>query len=275
MRNISYLLLFCLCLQSAFAESPTERGRYVVEVIAACGNCHTPSGPDGRDMSRHLAGGLHITDGGIDAWTANITQDRETGIGDWSDEQITRAIREGIRPDGSMIGPIMPIGLYRNISDVDIRAIVAYLRTIKPLRNEVPKSSYPYPVPTSYGPPPGEVPEPDRNDPVAWGEYLAGPLGHCIECHSSPGENGIPDLENALGAGGLIFHGPWGVSAAPNFTPTGIGKKSDDEIKQIITTGTRSDGSKLMPPMGFIYYASLTAEDLDAIVAYLRSLPPR
>jgi len=65
------------------------------------------------------------------------------------------------------------------------------------------------------------------------------------------------------------------VSAAPNFTPTGIGKKSDDEIKQIITTGTRSDGSKLMPPMGFIYYASLTAEDLDAIVAYLRSLPPR
>jgi len=274
MRIVLYLALSCLYLPSAVAEDPVERGRYIVEVIAACGNCHTPNGPDGKDMSRNLAGGMHITDGGIDAWTTNITQDRETGIGAWSDEQIIRAIREGVRPDGSLIGPIMPINLYRQISDVDVRAIVAYLRTIEPVSNEVPESSYPFPLPPNYGPSPVDVPEPDRADPVAWGAYLAGPLGHCIECHSSPGENGAPDLENALGAGGLLFHGPWGVSAAPNITPTGIGKKSDEEIKQMITTGMRADGSRLMPPMGIGYYAGLTGEDLDAIVAYLRSLPP-
>lgn len=274
MRTLLCLLLSCLYLPSAFAEDPVERGRYIVEVIAACGNCHTPNGPDGKDMSRKLAGGMHITDGGIDAWATNITQDRETGIGAWSDEQIIRAIREGIRPDGSLIGPIMPINLYRQISDVDVRAIVAYLRTVEPVSNEVPESSYPFPLPPNYGPSPVAVPEPDRGDPVAWGAYLAGPLGHCIECHSSPGENGAPDLENALGAGGLLFHGPWGVSVAPNITPTGIGEKSDEEIKQMITTGVRADGSRLMPPMGIGYYAGLTGEDLDAIVAYLRSLPP-
>lgn len=275
MRITHCLALLCLCLQPAHAETPYERGRYVVEVIAACGNCHTPNAPDGKDMSRNLAGGVHITDGGIDAWTSNITQDRETGIGAWTDEQIIRAIREGIRPDGSVIGPIMPINLYRHISDVDVRAIVAYLRTIEPVQNEVPESSYPYPVPASYGPPLETVPEPDRNDPVAWGEYLAGPLGHCVECHSSPDENGVPDLENALGAGGLLFHGPWGVSAAPNITPTGIGEKSDEEIKQIITTGVRADGTRLLPPMGFGYYANLADDDLDAIITYLRSLPAR
>ena len=275
MRTALCLALLCLVLTSARAESPVERGRYIVDVIAACGNCHTPNLPDGKDMSRKLAGGMHITDGGIDAWTSNITQDHETGIGAWSDEEIIRAVREGIRPDGSVIGPIMPINLYRHISDVDARAIVAYLRTVEPVRNEVKESAYPFPVPDNYGPPLGEVPEPDRNDPLAWGEYLAGPLGHCIECHSSPGENGVPDLQNALGAGGLLFHGPWGVSASPNITPAGIGDKSDDEIKRMITTGMRSDGTRLMPPMGIAYYAGLTDEDLDAIVAYLRSLPEK
>lgn len=226
-------------------------------------------------MSMHLAGGMHITDGGVDAWTANITQDRETGIGNWTDEQIIKAIREGIKPDGSVMGPLMPFMAYRHISDRDAEAMVTYLRTIKPVKNTVKASSYPFPVPENYGPPLSSVPDPDRSDPVAYGEYLAGPLGHCMECHSSPGEHGAPDMENALGAGGMLFHGPWGVSASANITPAGIGGKSDEEIKQMITTGTRADGTKLLPPMGFNYYANLTAEDLDAIVAYLRSLPPR
>lgn len=226
-------------------------------------------------MSMHLAGGMHITDGGVDVWTANITQDRETGIGNWTDEQIIKAIREGIKPDGSVMGPLMPFMAYRHISDRDAEAMVAYLRTIKPVKNTVKASSYPFPVPENYGPPLSFVPDPDRSDPVAYGEYLAGPLGHCMECHSSPGEQGAPDMENALGAGGMLFHGPWGVSASANITPTGIGGKSDEEIKQLITTGTRADGTKLLPPMGFNYYANLTAEDLDAIVAYLRTLPPK
>ena len=69
------------------------------------------------------------------------------------------------------------------------------------------------------------------------------------------------------------MHGPWGVSASANITPTGLSGKSDAELKKIITTGTRADGSALMPPMGFSYYAKLKDADLDAIVAYLRSLP--
>ena len=269
------LSLLCCWVQLAQAETPVERGRYIVEVIGACGNCHTPQGPDGFDESRHLAGGTPIDEPGMHAVPRNITQDRETGIGAWTDAEIIRAIREGVRPDGAVLGPPMPFGFYRQISDQDVAAIVAYLRTVEPVHNTPEPSHYDFPVPDSWGPLVGQVPEPDRSDRVAYGAYLAGPLGHCTECHSTPAANGFPDLENELGAGGMPFHGPWGVSVSRNITPTGLGGCSDDEIKQIITTGVRADGSKLLPPMGVSYYAHLTDEDLDAIVAYLRSLPPK
>ena len=269
------LSFLCCWIQAVQAETPLERGRYIVEVIGACGNCHTPQGPDGPDESRHLAGGNPLAERGMYAVPGNITPDPETGIGDWTDAEIIRAIREGVRPDGRVLGPPMPFGQYRNIADSDMTAIVAYLRTVKPVSNTTEPSRYSFPVPESWGPPVGAVPEPDRSDKVAWGAYLAGPLGHCIECHSTPDAHGIPDLENALGAGGLMFQGPWGASAARNITPTGLSGRSDAEIKQIITTGVRADGSRLLPPMGFRYYAHLTDEDLDAIVAYLRALPPK
>ena len=269
------VLLFCCWTQLAQAETPVERGRYIVEVIGACGNCHTPHGPDGQDESRHLAGGDPITQPGMYAVPRNITPDVETGIGAWTDEQIIRAIREGVRPDGRVLGPPMPFTLYRDISDQDVAAIVAYLRTVKPVRNVVEPSRYEFPLPPAWGPPVGEVPEPDRSDKVAYGAYLAGPLGHCTECHSTPDANGIPDLENALGAGGMELIGPWGVTVAANITPKALGHRSDDEIKQIITTGVRANGTRLRPPMGVSYYANLTDGDLDAIVAYLRSLPPQ
>lgn len=267
--------VFCCWMLTAQAESPVERGRYIVEVIGACGNCHTFYGPDGLDESRHLAGGNPYEDHGMVAIPSNITPDVETGIGAWSDAEIIRAIREGIRPDGRVLGPLMPFEVYRGISDADAAAIVAYLRTVKPVRNAVEPSRYEFPLPPAWGPPLGAVPAPDRNDPVAYGAYLAGPLGHCIVCHSTPNEQGIPDLEGALGAGSMLFKGPWGVSVAPNITPTGLSARSDEEIKHIITTGTRADGSPLMPPMGFSYYAHLTDEDLDALVAWLRALPPK
>jgi mono/diheme cytochrome c family protein len=269
------LSMACCLAQVAQAETVVERGRYIVEVIGACGNCHTPQGPNGPDETRHLAGGTPIVEPGMVAIPRNITPDIETGIGAWTDAQIITAIREGVRPDGRVLGPPMPFGLYRGISDRDVAAIVAYLRTVDPVQNTPEPSRYDFPLPESWGPPVENVPEPDRGDKVAWGAYLAGPLGHCIECHSTPDADGIPDMENALGAGGMLFHGPWGVSASRNITPTGLSDRSDAEIKQIITTGVRYDGSKLLPPMGVSYYAQLTEQDLDAIVAYLRSLPPR
>ena len=111
---------------------------------------------------------------------------------------------------------------------------------------------------------------------MAYGAYLAGPLGHCIECHTVL-IGGQPDYRRRLGAGGNEFFGPWGTSVARNITPdreTGIGKWTDLQIKRAITEGISADDSPLKPPMGFAYYAHIAAPDLDALVAYLRSLKP-
>jgi mono/diheme cytochrome c family protein len=95
-----------------------------------CGNCHTA--PGGPFKDKELAGGLKWDEKPFTTYATNITQDKETGIGVWTDAEIILAIREGIRPNGGrIIGPTMPIGLYRSFSDRDAKAIVAYLRTVK------------------------------------------------------------------------------------------------------------------------------------------------
>lgn len=266
------LAVLPLFSEAGRAETLLERGTYLMRGIVACGNCHTPQGPDGPLPGMELAGGLMMEDEAFTAYGANLTPDVETGLGGWSDAEIIAAIREGRRPDGSIIGPPMPISLYRNLSDRDVRAIVAYLRALAPVKNEVPKSVYRIPLPPSYGPPVESVAEVPREDTLAYGAYLAGPLGHCIECHSPMGPKG-PDWQGQLGAGGLAFYGPWGVSHSSNITPAGLGAWSDAEIKTAITQGLRPDGSRLMPPMPVSYYANIAAADLDALVAYLRSLP--
>lgn len=275
MRCAVGVILVLTLVQGVQAETLVDRGRYIVEVIAACGNCHSMTHPGEPDQSRHLAGGYPLDQPGFVAIPPNITPDQETGIGSWTDEQIITAIREGVRPDGRVLGPPMPFAVYRDISDQDAKAIVAYLRTVDPVSNQTEPSTFDFPLPPAWGPPVGIVPEPDQNNVIEYGGYLAGPLGHCVECHSTADANGVPDIENALGAGGFPIYGPWGVSVSANITPTGLNNKSDAEIKQLITTGIRADGSPLMPPMGFSYYSGLTTADLDAIVAYLRSLPAK
>ena len=260
---------------AAQTDSRVERGRYLVESIAGCGNCHTPQGPNGPEPGKALAGGLRIDEPAFTAVASNITPDPDTGIGKWTDAQIALAIREGKRPDGSLIGPPMPIGLYRGISDNDLAAMVAYLRTVPPVKHAVAKSTYRITLPPSYGPPVGKVADVPRTDKVAYGRYLAGPVGHCVECHSRPGPQGMPDFANGLGAGGMAFPGPWGRSVASNITPTGLARFTDAQLKAVITTGVRPDGSRLLPPMGTAYYARMTGDDLDALVAYLRTLPPK
>ncbi len=276
--SVAGAALLVLALQSAAgAETLLERGTYLVRGVVACGNCHSTWGDAGPRADMEMAGGNPIMEkDGKTAFTSNITPDDETGIGRWTDEQIIIAIRDGKRPDGSIIGPPMPFGLYRHMSDRDVEAIVAYLHTVKPIKNQVPKSEYTFPLPPAYGPPVGSVPEPDRGDKVAYGAYLAGPLGHCIECHS-PLVNGIPDVENRLGAGGFPFEGPWGVVLSRNITPhpeDGIGEWTDDEIIRAITQAISRDGNALGPPMGYPYYANIKRDDLEAIVAYLRSIKP-
>ncbi|GMG82144.1 cytochrome c [Paralimibaculum aggregatum] len=257
------------------AAALLERGTYLVTSIVACGNCHTPQGPEGPLPGLELAGMENFFETpDFLVHSPNITQDPETGIGAWSDAEIATAIREGRRPDGTIIGPPMPIVQYRNLSDRDVAAIVAYLRTVPPVRREIPASDYRIPLPPAYGPPVVTVAEVPADDPLARGAYLAGPAGHCVECHSPMGENGAPDIEHRLGAGGFEFPGPWGLSVSPDITPTGLADYTDDELRRMITQGVRPDGSAMLPPMPFAYYARMTPEDLDAVILYLRSLPP-
>ena len=257
-------------------ESPLQRGRALVNGIVACGNCHTPQGPDGPVAGMEMAGGTPFVEEPFTAYASNITPDPETGIGRWTDEQEIAAIREGRRPDGSLIGPPMPIGFYRGLSDGDLRAIVAYLRSVPPVRHSVPKSEYRMALPAAYGPPVGAVAEVPRTDPVTYGAYMAGPLGHCMECHTPMLPDGRLDMSRA-GAGERSFAGPWGVSLSRNITQDkefGLGAWSDADIRKAITEGVRPDGSRLSPPMGYHYYRTMSDGELGALVAYLRTLPP-
>jgi len=145
--------VLCLATLAVRAETPLERGTYLMQSIVACGNCHTPKDRDGKPIAdRELAGGFVINAPIFYSVSPNITPDKETGIGNWTDDQIADAIRNGKRPDGTIIGPPMPIEYYRNLSDSDVRAIVAYLRTVKPIKNKTEKSTYKIPCQLSTGP---------------------------------------------------------------------------------------------------------------------------
>lgn len=258
---------------AALAEPSLERGDYLVRGPAGCGNCHTPQGPNGPDMSNELGGFLVEKSEAFEAWAVNITPGSR--VAEWTDKELARAIREGIRPNGSIVGPPMPIGLYRGLSDDDLMSIVMFLRSVPASDNVTPFSTYNIPLPPAYGPPIESVPAITAGLTIEYGEYLAGPVAHCVECHSPPGPTG-PMVGTHLGAGGFEFHGPWGTSVSPNLTTheDGLRAYTDDEIKVMITQGKRPDGSPMMPPMGYNYYASMTEEDLAAVVLYLRQLPP-
>lgn len=260
----------------AAAETSLERGAYLMNGIVACGNCHTPQGPDGPLAGMELAGGLRMEDKPFTAYTSNLTPDRATGLGGWTDAEIITAIRDGRRSDGRLIGPPMPMDFYRGISDGDAMAIVAYLRQVAAVANPVPPSDYRMPLPASWGPPVGAVPEVPRGDRVRYGEYLAGPLGHCMECHTPRLPDGRPD-RTRWGAGGMPLPGPWGVSVSRNLTSDpedGLGRWTDAQIKAAITQGVRPDGARLAPPMAYHFYRNIRGEDLDALIAYMRTLPP-
>jgi mono/diheme cytochrome c family protein len=129
------VVLLAAC-SGAMAETPTERGGYLVNTIMACGNCHRPRDADGRTIAeKAFSGGLTFTTPAFIATAPNITPDVETGIGSWSDAEIKRALVEGTRPDhgrlsGVPLAAIMPANFYRALLPRDLDAIVAYLRTV-------------------------------------------------------------------------------------------------------------------------------------------------
>jgi len=270
--------VFALAAMPAAAQSAKAlaRGTYLMDGIVACGNCHVQRDKEGKPLlDRGLSGGMVFDEEPFKAYASNITPDRETGIGNWTDAQLIKAIREGIRPDGSVIGPPMPIMFYRGMSDSDVKAIVAYLRAQRPVKNVVPKSEYKIKLPPNYGPAISKklVATPPKNT-LKYGAYLAGPLGHCMDCHN-PWVKGIPDMQR-MGAGGNPFKGPWGVAVSRNLTPHASGLKdwSDAEIARAIREGVRKDGSQLKPPMAYAWYKNINESDMKALIAYLRSLKP-
>ena len=281
MKTLTLLTTLLLPLAGAAAaqdrEAMLERGEYLVETIAGCGNCHTPHLPDGSlDAEMALAGAFVIEEPVFRAFAPNITPDVETGIGDWTEDEIVRALRDGVRPDGRVLGPPMSFAWYRDISDTDAYAIAAYLKTVPAIRNEVELSTFQIPLP-GYGPPVENVPDVPRDDIIAYGEYLAGPVGHCMDCHTTY-VAGVIDMDQ-LGRGGNVYPRVFGfewATVSANITPheDGIGNWTDEEIKRAITDGIGREGQELRPAMPFGLYQGITEEDLDAIVAYLRSIPP-
>lgn len=254
-----------------------KRGDYLVNGLLTCGNCHTPKGPTGDIMDKAFSGGLSWDEPPFKVTAPNITSDKETGIGNYTDEQLKTVLRKGIKANGIPIAMVMPSGFYEIMTDRDLDAVVAYLRTLKPIKNKVADPIYK--MAQGHPIPPGgdkKFTEADISDKTKKGFYLA-TIAHCMECHTPMGPRGR-EFATKLGAGGFEFPGPWGVSVSRNITLSktkGIGDWTDAEIKRAITTGVSKDGSKLKPPMGFHYYSTMTADDLDAIVAYLHTVPAK
>jgi mono/diheme cytochrome c family protein len=278
-------------LQSeARAATQLERGSYLVNTIMACGNCHSPRDAQGKlTPDNALSGGLKFTVPPFVATASNITPDRETGIGTWSDDEIKRGLTQGLRPEhGPMAGvplaAVMPTNFYKALLPSDLDAIVVYLHSVKPVHNQVADPVYNLPVKRE------PYPDAERgfanasfSGPVAHGKYLV-TIGHCMECHAA-WSRGVSDFTNGIGRGGRPFgptdvHGfdpNWQGAIAPNITSdrtAGIGSWTDDEIKRAITKGLARDGHPLKPPMAYSFYAGLTDGDVRDIVAYLRTLPP-
>jgi mono/diheme cytochrome c family protein len=140
------------------ADAVVERGHYLADLMG-CQNCHTPFGAMGPDADLLWAGGLEVPET-FGTWRSpNITQDKETGIGGWTDEQILAAIREGKRPNGDLLFPIMPYPMYHALSDEDGKALVKYLRTVPAKNHPVVRATELKLPRTPLPPPAGKAPD--------------------------------------------------------------------------------------------------------------------
>ena len=263
---------------SAMAQSAVERGGYLVNTIMTCANCHSPKGPPPAVVGKDYSGGLRFDEPPFDVTAPNITPDKDTGIGNWTDAQIKTMLLTGKNPHGIQEAEVMPTAFYPILTTGDLDGIVAYLRSLTPVKNKVADPVYKIALPHHVFPGAEKsYSQADLNDKLKRGFYLA-TIGHCMECHTPFVPPGGPDFANSLGKGGREFPGPWGVSKSRNITShktAGIGDWTDGEIKTAITQGKRKDGTPLKGPMGYQYYAKMTDADLDAVIAYLRTLPPK
>ncbi|WP_457797154.1 c-type cytochrome [Methylocystis sp. S23] len=271
--------LLAMLLASANARAAdVSRGQYLVEAVAACDNCHTPRGGEGYDLSARFSGGSQtFSEKTYKVRGPNISSDREAGTGAWSDDELRAAIVDGVGRDGRRLAPTMPSASYRLLTKADLAAIVAFLRAAPPV------SGTARPVQTRVGAPQplfgAERPldEADLSDRLKRGLYVAS-LARCVSCHSGDAEDA--PAPTRLGAGGKTFRTPDGVVIASNIAgdrEKGVGAWSDDELKRAVTKAVARDGRPLKGPMAHLskaHFSKMSAEDLDALVAWLRALPP-
>lgn len=254
-----------------------ERGAYLVKA-GACLVCHTGMGPQGPDLANPGGGGLTMEEK-FGTWTSpNITPDKGTGIGNWTDDQIIAAFREGVRPDGTKLYAIMPYMNYNVMTDDDAKAVVTFLRTLKPVERQIAKFELkmaPVPAPK----PPNAA---HGDDPAKKGAYLAS-IMLCNHCHWTPNKDMTgPAGPDKMFSGGLPMEMPpmgKGVLFSKNITSdpdSGIGKWTEDQIFAAIKTMTRSDGKMIQGPMLLLQggWSQMPDDDLKVVAKFIKSLPP-
>jgi mono/diheme cytochrome c family protein len=210
-------------------------------------------------------------DGAYRLVAPNLTPDAESGIGRWTDEQLSRAIREGIGHDGRALHPAMWSSSFRHLSDDDVAAVVAYLRTLPAIRNPLPLTAL---APEEQGrideasrlaPKPVDLAQ--LGDPVERGRHMV-LLADCAGCHTSWTSRRMPGM---LAGGNLIERGDR-TAFSSNLTPHPSGVPYDAEsFVQVMRTGKAGGMSPLMP---WVVFRNLSDADLRAIHAYLQSLDP-
>ncbi len=268
----------------AGAQAPSRaelaRGKYVFGATGGCG-CHTVKGQPVNSGGRRYDGPFGTV------YSSNITPDRETGIGTWTDEQIVTAIRLGRRPNGERLLPVHPYPVFNGMAAEDLRALVAFLRTLPPVKRAKTPKRITVPLFESVFLPAWLAAFAPRETPpataptagLARGEYLVRAVGHCGECHTPR------TLTMATDNSRFLAGNPKGPEdqAIPNITPdadTGIGRWTEEQIADYLETGTKPDGDVVGGLMGEVIegtaagYKDLTQADRFAIAQYLKSIPP-
>lgn len=258
------------------------RGRYLVENLAHCFRCHSENDfqrLNGQAPAEKKGGGQVVPANEFSEplpsrmVCPNISPDRETGAGTWSDEDFVRAIRQGIGHDGRKLHSLMPYWTLRVLTDDDLAAVIAYVRSIPAVRHSLPKRSLTT-EPVLLEIPRLRTPDAPANSSaqVRQGEYLAH-IGNCAGCHDgvTPERNPVPGLEFG---GGRVLRGRWGVVTSQNITPdaSGIGYYDEQKFIEVMRTG-HVGARKLNPIMPWADFRNLTDSDLKALFAYLRTVP--
>jgi mono/diheme cytochrome c family protein len=256
-----------------------ERGRYLAQGCMFCHSEHDWSVTDSLATAPVLGAGMVMPFYGLPGRIVapNITPDPDTGAGKWTDDQLARAIREGIGHDGRALFPMMPYPNFRYLTNEDLASIIVYLRSLPPLRHELPKTEIAFPVNYLIRAVPQPVNQPvtgDANspDPVKRGAYLVR-IGGCADCHTP--RKGPTAVSGMDFAGGATEAGPWGSPASANITPdaSGIGYYDEGLFLQVMRMGYVR-ARKLSPIMPVGAYRNLNDDDLKAMFAYLRTLKP-